>query len=72
MTTLTVNQKKCELDVDPTTPLLWVREKLNSPARNSAAHGAVRACNGHLEWRSGAVRGVTPLSRRAGKKVINH
>jgi isoquinoline 1-oxidoreductase alpha subunit len=29
MTALTVNQKKHEIDVDPTTPLLWVlREKL--------------------------------------------
>jgi len=35
---LTINGKSHEVDVDPTTPLLWViREQVASPAPNTAA-----------------------------------
>jgi isoquinoline 1-oxidoreductase alpha subunit len=71
MTTLTVNQKKCELDVDPTTPLLWMlREKLQLTGTKFGCGMALcGACTVHLDGES--VRScVTPLSRAAGKKVV--
>src|SRR5215471_1021080 len=71
MTSLTVNQKKVELDVDPTTPLLWVlREKLQLTGTKFGCGMALcGACTVHLDGE--AVRScVTPLSRAAGKKVV--
>jgi len=71
MTSLTVNQKKCELDLDPTTPLLWVlREKLHLTGTKFGCGMALcGACTVHLDGE--AVRScVTPLSRAAGKKVV--
>ena len=71
MTLLTVNQKKYELDVDPTTPLLWVlREKLQLTGTKFGCGMALcGACTVHLDGE--AVRScLTPLSRAAGKKVV--
>src|SRR2546430_14628682 len=71
MTTLTVNQKKCELDVDPTTPLLWVlREKLQLTGTKFGCGMALcGACTVHLDGE--AVRScVTPMSRAAGEDVV--
>ena len=71
MTSLTVNQKKYELEVDPTTPLLWVlREKLQLTGTKFGCGMALcGACTVHLNGE--AVRScVTPLSRAAGKEVV--
>ena len=71
MTALTVNQKKHEIDVDPTTPLLWVlREKLQLTGTKFGCGMALcGACTVHLNGE--AVRScVTPLSRAAGKEVV--
>ena len=71
MTTLTVNQKKYQLDVDPATPLLWVlREKLQLTGTKFGCGMALcGACTVHLD--SEAVRScVTPMWRAAGKDVV--
>jgi isoquinoline 1-oxidoreductase alpha subunit len=71
MTALTVNQKQHEIDVDPTTPLLWVlREKLQLTGTKFGCGMALcGACTVHLNGE--AVRScVTPLSRAAGKEVV--
>ena len=71
MTTLTVNQKKYELDVDPATPLLRVlREKLQLTGTKFGCGMALcGACTVHLDGE--AVRScVTPMSRAAGKDVV--
>src|SRR5258708_33787026 len=71
MTLLTVNRNKYELDVDPTTPLLWVlREKLHLTGTKFGCGMALcGACTVHLNGE--AVRScVTPLSRAAGKEVV--
>ena len=71
MTTLTVNQKKYELDVDPATPLLWVlREKLQLTGTKFGCGMALcGACTVHLD--SEAVRScVTPMWRAADKDVV--
>jgi len=71
MTTLTVNQKKYELDVDPATPLLWVlREKRQLTGTKFGCGMALcGACTVHLDGE--AVRScVTPMSRAAGKDVV--
>jgi len=71
MTSLTVNQKKCEFDLDPTTPLLWVlREKLQLTGTKFGCGMALcGACTVHLDGE--AVRScVTPLSRAAGKEIV--
>ncbi len=71
MTAFTVNQKKYELDADPTTPLLWVlREKLQLTGTKFGCGMALcGACMVHLDGE--AVRScVTPLSRAAGKEVV--
>ena len=71
MTTLTVNQKKYELNVDPATPLLWVlREKLQLTGTKFGCGMALcGACTVHLDGE--AVRScVTPMSRAAGMKVV--
>src|SRR6267143_1343585 len=71
MTTLTVNNKKHELEVDPTTPLLWVlREKLQLTGTKFGCGMALcGACTVHLAGE--AVRScVTPVSRAVGKEVV--
>jgi isoquinoline 1-oxidoreductase subunit alpha len=71
MTTLTVNQKKYQLDVDPATPLLWVlREKLQLTGTKFGCGMALcGACTVHLDGE--AVRScVTPMSRAADKDVV--
>src|SRR5216683_1643526 len=71
MTSLTVNEKKYELDVDPATPLLWVlREKLQLTGTKFGCGMALcGACTVHLDGE--AVRScVTPMSRAAGKDVV--
>src|SRR5881409_2584833 len=71
MTSLTVNRKKYELDVNPTTPLLWVlREKLQLTGTKFGCGMALcGACTVHLDGE--AVRScVTPMSHAAGKDVV--
>src|SRR2546421_10989791 len=71
MTAFTVNQKKYELDVDPSTPLLWVlREKLQLTGTKFGCGMALcGACTVHLDGE--AVRScVTPMSRAAGKEGV--
>ena len=71
MTSLTVNQRKYELDVNPTTPLLWVlREQLQLTGTKFGCGMALcGACTVHLNGE--AVRScVTPLFRAAGKEVV--
>src|SRR5438094_8560892 len=71
MTTLTVNQKKYELDVDASTPLLWVlRQKLQLTGTKFGCGMALcGACTVHLDRE--AVRScVTPLSRATGTEVV--
>ncbi len=71
MTTLTVNQKNYQLDVDPATPLLWVlREKLQLTGTKFGCGMALcGACTVHLDGE--AVRScVTPMSRAADKDVV--
>ena len=71
MTTLTVNHKKYEFDIDPTTPLLWVlREKLQLTGTKFGCGMALcGACTVHLDGE--AVRScVTPMTRAAGKEVV--
>ena len=71
MTSLTVNQRKHELDVDPTTPLLWVlREKLQLTGTKFGCGMALcGACTVHLNGEAVRSR-VTPLSRAEGKEVV--
>ena len=71
MSTLKVNQRKYELDVDPATPLLWVlREKLQLTGTKFGCGMALcGACTVHLDGE--AVRScVTPVSRAAGKEIV--
>src|SRR5262245_21326769 len=71
MTAFTVNGKKYDLDVEPSTPLLWVlREKLQLTGTKFGCGMALcGACTVHLDGE--AVRScVTPLSRAAGRKVV--
>jgi isoquinoline 1-oxidoreductase subunit alpha len=71
MTTLRVNQKEYKLDIDPSTPLLWVlREKLQLTGTKFGCGMALcGACTVHLNGE--AVRScVTPMSRAAGKEVV--
>jgi len=68
---LSVNGERREVDVDPTTPLLWVlREKLQLTGTKFGCGMALcGACTVHLNGE--AVRScVTPLSRAAGKEVM--
>jgi isoquinoline 1-oxidoreductase alpha subunit len=71
MISLIVNQKKHQIDVEPTTPLLWVlRENLQLTGTKFGCGMALcGACTVHLDGE--AVRScVTPLSRAAGKEVV--
>src|ERR1700726_3805572 len=71
MTSFFVNGKAVQVDVDPSTPLLWViRESLGLTGTKFGCGMALcGACTVHLEGK--AVRScVTPVRRAAGKKVV--
>jgi isoquinoline 1-oxidoreductase subunit alpha len=66
----TVNGKHVEVDVAPSTPLLWVlRENLQlTGTKYGCGMALCGACTVHLDGQ--AVRScVTPVSRAAGKRV---
>lgn len=68
--TLTVNAERRTLDVDPTTPLLWVlRDRLGlTGTKYGCGIAQCGACTVILD--ANAVRScVTPVSRAAGKRV---
>jgi aerobic-type carbon monoxide dehydrogenase small subunit (CoxS/CutS family) len=67
---LEVNGKRVSVDVDPTTPLLWViRETLELPGTKFGCGAAqCGACTVHVNGRA-ARSCVTPVSAVAGKKV---
>jgi len=70
MITLTINDKKTRVDVDPNTPLLWVlRDHLQlTGTKYGCGIAQCGACTVHLDGR--AVRScVTPVSMAAGKQV---
>lgn len=71
MITLTVNNKKVNVDVDPDTPLLWVlREHLDlMGVKYGCGVAQCGACVVHLNGE--AVRScVTKISRAANQKVV--
>ena len=71
MITLNVNGRQHELNVDPTTPLLWViRESLGlTGTKFGCGMAQCGACTVHLNGE--AVRScVTAVSRAAGKQVV--
>jgi isoquinoline 1-oxidoreductase alpha subunit len=71
MITLTVNNKKVNVDIDPDTPLLWVlREHLDlMGAKYGCGVAQCGACVVHLNGE--AVRScVTKISRAANQKVV--
>lgn len=70
MITLTVNKRRVNVDVEPSTPLLWVlREHLGLTGTKYGCGAAqCGACTVHLDGRP--VRScVTPASRAEGKDV---
>ena len=70
MTSLSVNGKAVHVDVDPSTPLLWVlRDSLGLTGTKFGCGMALcGACTVHLAGK--AIRScVTPLSRAEGKHV---
>src|SRR5713101_6944311 len=70
MTSFFVNGKPVQVDVDPSTPLLWVlRDSLEMTGTKFGCGMALcGACTVHLDGQ--AVRScVTPVSRAAGKEV---
>jgi isoquinoline 1-oxidoreductase alpha subunit len=65
-----VNEKHVDLDVDPSTPLLWViREQLGlTGTKYGCGMAQCGACTVHIDGE--AVRScVTPVSRAAGREV---
>ena len=70
MTSFVLNGKPVQVDVDPSTPLLWVlRESLNlTGTKYGCGMALCGACTVHLDGE--AIRScVAPLSRVAGKHV---
>ena len=70
MTTFSVNGKHVDLDVDPSTPLLWViRDHLGlTGTKYGCGMAQCGACTVHIDGE--AVRScVAPVSRAAGKAV---
>jgi isoquinoline 1-oxidoreductase alpha subunit len=67
---LIVNGKPTALDVDPTTPLLWVLRERLALTGTKYGCGAAQcgACTVHIEGRA-ARSCVTPVSAVAGKRV---
>jgi isoquinoline 1-oxidoreductase alpha subunit len=71
MINLTVNGKERSVEVDPSTPLLWVLRETLALTGTKFGCGMAQcgACTVHLEGE--AVRAcVTPVSRAAGKQVV--
>src|SRR5271163_2552287 len=71
MTSFHVNGKPVQVDVDPSTPLLWVlRDSLGMTGTKFGCGMALcGACTVHLDGK--AIRScVTPLAQVAGRKVI--
>lgn len=70
MTTLTVNGKRQDVDVDPDTPLLWVlRDNLNlTGTKYGCGMALCGACTVHLDGEP--VRSCsTPVSAATGKRI---
>ncbi len=70
MTTLTVNGETHEVDVDPTTPLLWViREQVGlTGAKFGCGVASCGACTVHLD--GAPIRScVTPVQAASGKEI---
>src|SRR5216110_1421508 len=70
MVSFTVNKRRVNLDVDPSTPLLWVlRDNLGlTGTKYGCGMAQCGACTVHLNGE--AVRScVAPVSRAAGKEV---
>jgi isoquinoline 1-oxidoreductase alpha subunit len=70
MIAFSVNKKRVDLDVDPSTPLLWVvREHLDlTGTKYGCGMAQCGACTVHIDGE--AVRScVTPVSRATGKEV---
>ena len=71
MISFSVNGKRVNVDVDPSTPLLWViRDNLDlTGTKYGCGIAQCGACTIHLDGQ--AVRScVTPVSRAAGKKIV--
>ena len=70
MTQLNVNGKTVEVDVDPTTPLLWaLRDNLELTGTKFGCGAALcGACTVHIDGRA-ARSCVTPISAAAGKAI---
>ena len=71
MARLTINGKTSEVNVDPSTPLLWaIREQVGLTGTKYGCGVAVcGACTVHIDGK--AVRScVTPVSVAVGKKVV--
>jgi hypothetical protein len=57
-----VNGKRVDLDVDPSTPLLWViREHLGLTGTKYARYGAMRRVQGRYRWRGGTLVGCARI-----------
>jgi isoquinoline 1-oxidoreductase alpha subunit len=70
MISFTVNKRRVNLDIDPSTPLLWVlRENLGlTGTKYGCGMALCGACTVHLNGE--AIRScVAPVSRAAGKEV---
>jgi aerobic-type carbon monoxide dehydrogenase small subunit (CoxS/CutS family) len=70
MISFSVNRRQVNLDVDPSTPLLWVlRENLGlTGTKYGCGMAQCGACTVHLDGE--AIRScVAPVSRAAGKEV---
>src|SRR5271155_2479286 len=70
MVRFTVNKKPVELEIDPSTPLLWaIREQLGlTGTKFGCGMAQCGACTVHIDGE--AVRScVAPVSRAAGKEV---
>jgi isoquinoline 1-oxidoreductase alpha subunit len=68
--TLTINQEKHQLEVDPQTPLLWVlRDELNlTGTKFGCGMGLCGACTVHVD--GAATRScLTPLAEVQGKSI---
>jgi isoquinoline 1-oxidoreductase subunit alpha len=69
MISFSVNKRRADLDVDPSTPLLWVLRKNFGLTGTKYGCGIAQcgACTVHLDGE--AVRScVAPVSRVAGKR----
>ena len=71
MITINVNGKNYEVDVDPTTPILWVvRETLGLTGTKFGCGAALcGACTVHLDG-DGIRSCISPISRAIGKKIV--